>query len=197
MHMYLHHIIVCDTHDGITDRRQVFLKLMLILIRKLFLGKDDELRTISELYIRLVTRRCFHRNPGACRGNLGIPDLFSEERVICALYDFQKALSAGIHHPSFLEYRQHLRRLFKHFLGVLNHSRNEDFQIIRLLSHLCSLLGNPAGNGKDRALLRFHDRLVSRLPRPAACSRKSLDVNLFLLTDRLCEPPEQLGEDNS
>ena len=197
VYVNLDNIIVSHTDDGIANGFQISLESDLVLIRKFFFQQNDEFGTIPELDLS----RCISGNPGhihaASRFDRFVFDLFSEKCIVCSADHFQKSLSAGIHNACFLQNRQHLRCLLKNNFRFFDNFRNKYLQIIRLFGHLFRLLRDSSCHGKNRSLLRLHNRLISSFlcTSQRFCKRRNID--LLLITDRFRKSTEKLGQDNT
>ena len=104
MYMYLYDLIICDNNNGITDRLQIRLKLILLLQCDRRIKHNKELCTICKFDLLIClcfnivgcscTFRClFHRLSFLD----GVIHFFAEQCIHCTFHNLHQTLSAGIH----------------------------------------------------------------------------------------------------
>ena len=128
-------------HEG-NEVQPLFYRDMLRILQ-------DELCTVSELFDKFLFLLFF--------------SLFNtEETVVAALHDLDKALSAGVHYACLFQDREHLRRKIQDSLHLIDYRLQKilDLNIGIVRNQLFRLVGTGFRDSKDRSFLRFHNSLI-------------------------------------
>ena len=196
MYMNLNNLIICHTHNRITQRTQILLEIHLIIIRKLFVQHDNKLCTITKLDVSFSLRRNLH-NLGTFSCIKGKINFLAHERIKRTLKNNDKTLSAGIHNTCFLQNRQHIRSLLKNPFSFCQDIFKERLQILCFISQFQCLISNTSGYGQNRTFFRLHNCFIGCLNTfiNSSCDRNSIQCLVFF--DSLSKTSQKLRKDNT
>ena len=133
-----------------------------------------------------------------CHAGSGIVNVLSPKHCSIAHVDQQQTTSAGVHHTSLLQCRQHVRGALQNRLAAAQHHGDQSIVIIRgSIGLLHRILSHHTSHGQNGAFLRLHHSLIGKLSTLLQCFRKLNRRDLFHTGQGLGEATEKLAGDNA